>query len=83
VSSFIIADNDIEVRSMIMRIVDFLKSHQITGLFTSLSSPRSSLEQSSVNISSLIDTGLLLQGIEVSGERNRGLYILKSRGMAH
>jgi circadian clock protein KaiC len=30
-----------------------------------------------------MDTWLLLQVIEGSGERNRGLYILKSRGMEH
>jgi circadian clock protein KaiC len=56
---------------------------QITGLFTSLTTSGSTLEQSEVAISSLIDTWLLLRDIEIGGERNRGLYILKSRGMAH
>jgi circadian clock protein KaiC len=41
------------------------------------------LEQSEVGVSSLIDTWLLLRDIELGGERNRGMYILKSRGMAH
>jgi circadian clock protein KaiC len=31
----------------------------------------------------LMDTWILLRNVEMNGERNRGLYILKSRGMAH
>ena len=61
----------------------FLKSNQITALFTSLTSNASILESTDVGISSLIDTWLLLRDIELSGERNRGMYVLKSRGMAH
>ena len=68
---------------MLMRIVDFLKSNLITGLFTSLTSGQSALENSDVGISSLIDTWLLLRDIESNGERNRGIYVLKSRGIAN
>ena len=68
---------------MLLRIVDLLKSHQITAVFTSLTSEDSALGSTEVSISSLIDTWLLLRSIEQAGERNRGLYILKSRGMAH
>jgi circadian clock protein KaiC len=82
-NSFVIGDNEIEVKAMLMRLVDFLKTNQITGLFTSLTSSGGALEQSEVAISSLIDTWLLVRDIEFGGERNRGLYILKSRGMAH
>jgi len=82
-NSFIIGGNEVEVKSMLMRLVDFLKMEQITGLFTSLTTSGGALEQSEVAISSLIDTWLLLRTIEIGGERNRGLYILKSRGMAH
>jgi len=82
-NSFVIGSNEIEVKSMLMRLVDFLKMQQITGLFTSLTTSGGALEQSEVAISSLIDTWLLLRTIEIGGERNRGLYILKSRGMAH
>jgi circadian clock protein KaiC len=82
-NSFLIGDNAIEVKSMLMRLVDFLKMQQITGLFTSLTAGGSVLEQTDVNISSLIDTWLLLRDIESGGERNRGLYILKARGIAH
>ena len=82
-NSFIIGGNETNVKMMLVRLVDFLKINQITGLFTSLTSGRDALEQTDVDISSLIDTWLLLRDIENSGERNRGLYILKSRGMAH
>jgi len=82
-NSFIIGDNEIEVKFMSMRLVDFLKTNQITGLFTSLTSSGGMLEKSEVGMSSLIDTWILLRDIEIGGERNRGLYILKSRGMAH
>ena len=83
INTFIIGDKEIEVKRMLMRIVDFLKANQITALFTSLTSNESPLESSDVGISSLIDTWLLLRDIELSGERNRGMYVLKSRGMAN
>ena len=73
-----------EVRSMLLRLVDFLKSQQITAVFTSLSSAdMKSLEQTDVGISSIMDSWLLLRDIELGGERNRGIYVLKSRGMPH
>ncbi len=83
INTFIIGDKENEVKTMIMRIVDFLKANQITVMFTSLTSNESALESSDVGISSLIDTWLLLRDIELSGERNRGIYVLKSRGMAN
>jgi circadian clock protein KaiC len=72
-----------EIKSMMMRLVDFLKMQQITAVFTTLTPGHGTLEETEVGISSLIDTWLLVRDIEVGGERNRGLYILKSRGMAH
>jgi len=83
INTFIIGDMDNEVKTMLMRIVDFLKGNQITALLTSLTSPESALERSDVGISSLIDTWLMLRDIELNGERNRGMYVLKSRGMAN
>ncbi len=83
INTFIIGDKEAEVKTMIMRIVDFLKANQVTALFTSLTSNESSLDNSDVGISSLIDTWILLRDIELSGERNRGMYVLKSRGMAN
>jgi circadian clock protein KaiC len=83
INTFLIGDKEFEVKNMIMRIVDFLKANQITALFTSLTSSGEVMESSDVGISSLIDTWLLLRDIELSGERNRGMYVLKSRGMAN
>lgn len=82
-SSFVIGGNETEVKAMLMRLVDFLKMNRITGLFTSLASGVGALEQTDIAMSPLFDTWLLLRDIEIGGERNRGLYILKSRGMAH
>ena len=72
-----------EVKALLLRLVDFLKTSQITALLTNLISGGSFEAHTDVAISSLIDTWLLLRDIELNGERNRGLYILKSRGMAH
>lgn len=72
-----------EVRSALTRLVDFLKNRQITALFTSLSVDPDDPAHSEVGVSSLMDTWLLLKAIEGNGERNRVLYVLKSRGMAH
>jgi circadian clock protein KaiC len=81
-NSFVVGGNEIGVQSLLMRLLDFLKTRHITGLFTALTA-RGGLEQSEVSISSLIDTWLLVGPIDSGGERNRGLSILKSRGMSH
>lgn len=73
----------LEIRTMLTRLIDFLKSRLTTGFFTSLTAGGDDLEQTEVGVSSLMDTWLLVRMIEGSGERNRGLYVLKSRGMAH
>lgn len=83
VNAFISGQNQNEVKSMLLRLVDFLKMRQITAFFTSLTSIGDSLETSDIYLSSLIDTWLLLRDVEIGGERNRALYVLKSRGMAH
>jgi circadian clock protein KaiC len=73
-----------EVNSMLMRLIDFLKTKQVTALFTSLTQgAQKDFEQTDVGISSLIDTWILVRDLELNGERNRALYVLKSRGMAH
>jgi circadian clock protein KaiC len=72
-----------EVESTLTRLIDFLKEHRVTLFFTSLTHGRLNLEQSEVGMSSLMDTWILLRDIESNGERNRGICILKSRGMAH
>ena len=80
-SSFIIGTNQFEAKSMIMRMVDFLKINNISVFMTHLTTGVN--DYTGIDISSLIDTWLLLRDIELGGERNRGMYILKSRGMAH
>jgi circadian clock protein KaiC len=75
--------SETEINAMLMRLIDFLKSRQVTALFTSLTSGAEAIEQTAVGISSLMDTWLLVRIIEEGGERNRGLYVLKSRGMPH
>jgi circadian clock protein KaiC len=72
-----------EAKLMLTRLVDFLKARGITALFTSLTSDADHPEMSEVGISSLMDTWLLVRNLESNGERNRGLYVLKSRGMPH
>lgn len=71
-----------EVKMLLMRLVDILKQSRITSLFTSLTD-LSNQEQTEIGVSSLMDTWLLVKEIEIEGERNRGMYIIKSRGMAH
>lgn len=72
-----------EVQAALLRLIDLLKLRQITGFFTSLSHDGQALESTDMGVSSIMDTWLLLRDIESNGERNRGLYVLKSRGMAH
>jgi circadian clock protein KaiC len=83
ISNLINAGTASEVKSILTRLIDYLKMNQISTFLTDLTHFGGSLEHTSEEISSLIDTWLLLRDIELNGERNRGLYILKSRGMAH
>jgi circadian clock protein KaiC len=83
ISNLIAAGTASEVKSILTRLIDYLKMNEISTFLTDLTHFGSSLERTSEEISSLIDTWLLLRDIELRGERNRGLYILKSRGMAH
>ena len=83
ITTFITEGDQLEVKAMLTRLIDFLKLKQITAMFTSLTSPSGNLEQTDVGISSLMDTWMFVRDIEINGERNRGLYILKSRGTAH
>jgi len=83
IDAFVMGENQAEVKTMLLRLVDFLKMKRITAFFTSLTAGDDNKEITDVYVSSLIDTWLLLRDIEIGGERNRGLYVLKSRGMAH
>src|SRR5579862_3537323 len=83
ITSLMDACSDTECRGMVTRLVDYLKARQITTLFTSLTQGGHVLQQSEASMSSLMDSWLLLQDLEGNGERNRVLYVLKARGMAH
>jgi circadian clock protein KaiC len=84
ISNMLAAGTSDEAQAMLLRLVDALKDQQITALFTNLSSAgEASLEQTDMGVSSIVDTWILLRDIELGGERNRGMYVLKSRGMAH
>jgi len=72
-----------EAGAMLVRLIDYLKMRGTTCLFTSLTAGGSAIEATDVGVSSLMDTWILLRNLESGGERNRGLYVLKSRGMAH
>jgi circadian clock protein KaiC len=72
-----------DVTNMVLRVIDRLKQLGTTGFFTALTSGSDAIEATQVNVSSLVDTWLLLRDVESDGERNRVLYVLKSRGMAH
>jgi circadian clock protein KaiC len=83
ISNLTAAGTASEVKSILTRLIDHLKMKKISTFLTDLTHFGGGLEHTSEEISSLIDTWLLLRDIELNGERNRGLYILKSRGMAH
>ncbi len=75
-----------EVQSMITRMIDVLKSHGITGFFTSLVSSSAQNDTSGeIGVSSLIDTWIVVRELEgkEGKKRFRGLFIVKSRGTAH
>lgn len=83
ISSLITVGSEADTKAMLIRFVDYLKVNQITGLFTDLTRADGSPEQARIEMSSLMDVWILLKFIESGSERDRGLYILKSRGMAH
>jgi circadian clock protein KaiC len=82
-TSLIPQGNQLEVLSILTRIIDLLKTNQVTSLFTSLVRGDYGLDSSEAWVSSLIDTWVILRELESEEERTRGLYILKSRGMPH
>ena len=83
ITSLMDAGTDSEGKGMVTRLIDYLKAGQVTSLFTSLTQGGHALQQSETAMSSLMDAWLLLQDFEGNGERNRVLYVLKARGMAH
>lgn len=83
ITNLITVSTDTDVQLMLTRLVDFLKNQGITTLMTNLSYVGTAMEKSETGVSSLMDTIILLKAIEVGGERNKGICIVKSRGMEH
>jgi circadian clock protein KaiC len=85
ISNLISVGSISEVRAMLVRLIDLLKLNNITALFTSLTQQNvsSTNELTEESVSSLVDTWITVRDVEGNSERNRGLYILKSRGMGH
>ena len=83
ITNLITGSSEREVYSMLVRLIDFLKGAGITAVFVSLTDGGDDLEETNVGVSSFTDTWILLRDVELNGERNRCLYVLKSRGMAH
>ena len=72
-----------EVKSMLVRLIDFLQSENITVMFTALTLNTVADTQADEGVSSLVDAWIQIKDIEINGERNRGMYVMKSRGMKH
>jgi len=70
-----------EVNSMLLRLIDFLQGEGITVMLTALMKVMD--EKMDEGVSSLVDTWISVRDVESNGERNRVLYIMKSRGMKH
>jgi circadian clock protein KaiC len=83
ITDFGVVGTALEVKAAVARMIDFMKSYGTTALLISLVPEDTTVAESVVGISSVTDTWITLRNLEINGERHRGLYILKSRGMAH
>jgi circadian clock protein KaiC len=83
ISSFLESGDRMEIQSMLLRVVDFLKSRGVTAVFTHLMHGQDGSVQTDAGLSSLMDAWILLLNREVNGEFNRELYLLKARGLSH
>jgi len=85
ISNLINVGSEQEVRSMLVRLIDLVKVNNITALFTSLNKQTDTFrpDLAEESVSSLVDTWITVRDMEGMGERNRGIFIIKSRGMGH
>jgi circadian clock protein KaiC len=83
VGSLLQAGSKRDAHAMLIRLIDFLKVRGVTAFLTNLTSGGAALENTDVDISSIVDSWLFVRDIELNGERNRAMYVLKSRGMSH
>ncbi|MGA2953222.1 MAG: circadian clock protein KaiC [Caulobacteraceae bacterium] len=72
-----------EIHSTLLRLADICKGRGITAFFTSLSLASDHTTEADRGLSSLMDVWISLTDVEVNGERNRVLFVLKVRGMSH
>jgi circadian clock protein KaiC len=82
-TNLLVAGTPSDVRAMLTRMIDFLKTRQITAMFTSLTTGGSGLDSTETAISSLMDTWISLTTEEADRRRRRWVSVLKSRGMPH
>jgi circadian clock protein KaiC len=83
ITNLMAAGTQSDVRAMLTRVIDYLKTRGVTALFTSLTTPSRHLEATEAMISSLMDSWVLVAFTEENRQRHRSLYVLKSRGMPH
>lgn len=83
ISNLISVGTSVEVKAMLARLIDFMKVRKTSAMFTSLAFDEGQPARTDAGISSFMDTWLVLGNVEINGERNRILHVLKSRGMPH
>ena len=83
ITNLVSASGAYDVKSMLTRLVDFLKVEQITSMFTNLAWSGDPQQGAGSAVSSLMDTWIVLRDSKPNGRPRRELYVLKSRGMAH
>jgi circadian clock protein KaiC len=83
ISAFDRSGESAEIQTMLLRMVDYLKSHGVTAVFTLLTHARADETDTESGLSSLMDAWILMLNREASGEFNRELYLLKARGTQH
>lgn len=83
ITNLMVVGSQTDVRTMLTRLIDFLKTRGVTAMFTSLTTPEHDIENSDTLISSLMDSWVLVSSEREGDHRIRKLYVLKSRGMPH
>lgn len=82
-TTFLSIGEFLETRSMLTRLIDFLKTRHITAIFNSLTDGGADESQTQAGVSSLMDCWIILRNVACNGEYNRLLYVLKARGLHH
>jgi circadian clock protein KaiC len=83
ITNLVSASGSYDIKSMLVRLVDYLKMEEITSMFTNLTFAGDPQERTAAAVSSLMDTWIVLRDSKPNGRPRRELYVLKSRGMEH